>query len=429
MRRLADHFTDPLGNDEPAGAVAAEREQGRPPLRHGSFRGLPLWYHDGAAGGVTADDGVPFDPDDAIGCIQFEHYVNGGVQTDGEDRRLKQLYYLLKPLMPRAAQLGLQRLNARRRLAAVEFPAWPEDATLTQLLGALMADRMRAAGTDRVPFVGFWPAGHTWAWCLTHDVELEEGQAQSEPMARVQEDRGVRGSWNIVPERYPVDRARMEALRERGHEIGVHGLQHSGKLFSSRSEFEWRCRKINKYVREWGAVGFRSPATYRNPFWLPEIDVDYDSSFMDNATLEPQRGGVCSAFPYMLSERMVELPITLPMDHTVINILRTEVVPAFSSKLDWIRSQHGLAVSLFHPDYNTSRAALDRYGAVIDLLREKGGGWYALPREIADWWQRRRRSRVVTNGGAPLISGPAARDGAIWWIHRDGDGIRIEPPA
>ena len=79
-------------------------------------------------------------------------------------------------------------------------------------------------------------------------------------------------------------------------------------------------------MQEWGAVGFRSPATYRNPFWLPEIDVDYDSSFMDNATLEPQRGGVCSAFPFMLSERMVELPITLPMDHTLINILRRDVV-------------------------------------------------------------------------------------------------------
>ena len=237
----------------------------------------------------------------------------------------------------------------------MRFPAWPEDATLTELLGALMAERMRQAGVDRVPFVGFWPAGKTWAWCLTHDVETRDGQAKLESMAHAEEERSVRASWNFVPERYPVDRGRMEALRERGHEIGVHGLQHSGKLFSSREEFEWRCRKINAYVQEWGAVGFRSPATYRNPFWLPEIDVDYDSSYMDNATLEPQRGGVCSAYPFMLSDRMVELPITLPMDHTLINLLRRDVVAAFASKLEWIRRQHGLAVSLFHPDYNTSR--------------------------------------------------------------------------
>ncbi|HZO59536.1 MAG TPA: hypothetical protein VFB51_07585 [Solirubrobacterales bacterium] len=430
MRRLEDHFRDALGPADGAnGAVTAEREHGRPPLRHGRFRGLPLWYHDGVPSGPSSDAGEPFDPDDAIACVQFEHYVDGGAETGGEDHRLKQLYYLLKPLMPRPLQLGLQRVNARRRLQSVEFPAWPEDATLTRLLGALMAERMRAADVDSVPFVGFWPHGSTWAWCLTHDVETEAGQVQLESMAAVEEAHGVRSSWNFVPERYPVDRGRMEALRDRGHEIGVHGLQHSGKLFSSRSEFEWRCRKINGYVQEWGAAGFRSPATYRNPFWLPEIDVDYDSSFMDNATLEPQRGGVCSAYPYMLSERMVELPITLPMDHTLINILRTDVVPAFASKREWIRRQSGLAVALFHPDYNTSREAIGRYGAVIDDLQDTPGGWYALPREIAAWWQRRRASRVVVTDGTPAIEGPAAADGSIWWAHREDDTIRIEPSA
>jgi peptidoglycan/xylan/chitin deacetylase (PgdA/CDA1 family) len=431
MQRLADHFKDalPAPDNRGNGAVPAEHEHGRPALREGHFRGLPLWYHDGVAAGVATDEGDAFDPDDAIACFQFEHYVDSGAPAGGEDRRLKQLYYLLKPLMPRALQVGLQRVNARRRLQAVEFPAWPEDATLTELLGALLADRMRAADVERVPFLGFWPAGKTWAWCLTHDVETTAGQIQLEPMARAEEQRGVRSSWNFVPERYPVDRGRMDDLRERGHEIGVHGLQHSGKLFSSRAEFERRCRKINSYVQEWGAVGFRSPATYRNPFWLPEIDVDYDSSFMDNATLEPQRGGVCSAYPYMLSERMVELPITLPMDHTLINIMRLDVVPAFASKLDWIRGQQGLAVALFHPDYNTSADAIERYGAVIDGLNETPRGWYALPREIADWWQRRRRSRVVLRDGAPHIEGPVAADGTIWWVQRDGGRIRIEPPA
>jgi peptidoglycan/xylan/chitin deacetylase (PgdA/CDA1 family) len=431
MRRLEDHFRDALEGAAGNGAapVAAEREQGRPPLRSGTFRGLPLWYHEGAGTGAASDEGAPFDPDDAIGCIQFEHYVGGGDAQTGEDRRLKQLYYLLKPLMPRAAQLALQRLNARRRLQSVEFPAWPQDATLTRLLGALLAARMKEEGVERVPFVGFWPHGKAWAWCLTHDVELEDGQAQAMPMAAAEEGRGVRSSWNFVPERYPVDRDRMEDLRGRGHEIGVHGLEHSGKLFSSRTEFERRSRKINGYVREWGAVGFRSPATYRNPFWLPEIDVDYDSSFMDNATLEPQRGGVCSAYPFMLSDRMVELPITLPMDHTLINILRRDVVPAFESKLEWVREQHGVAVALFHPDYNTSAAALDRYGAVIDVLRETSGGWYALPREIADWWQRRRRSHVVAEGGGHVVRGPAADDGAVWWARRVDDAIRIEQSA
>ena len=137
-------------------------------------------------------------------------------------------------------------------------------------------------------------------------------------------------------DRRPRPGALREALREpRGVRVALAG-------------------QINAYVKEWEAVGFRSPATYRNPFWLPELDVDYDSSYMDNATLEPQRGGICSAFPFMLSERMVELPITLPMDHTLINVLRRDVVSACAAKLEWVRAQHGLAMALFHPDYNTT---------------------------------------------------------------------------
>src|SRR5262245_14031656 len=327
MQRLADHFKLglPLAGEDVAPRtegrlLPAERREGRPPLRHGRYRGLPIWFHaqDGEPGAPPAsttfatDDGQErFDADDAIACLQYEHYVGwdrSGGATDA--KRLKTLYYFLKPLMPRALQLELQRLNARRRLRQVRFPAWPQDSTLTELLAALLAACLQHERLERVPFLGFWPHGKTWAWCLTHDVDTGLGYAHVGPMAEAEEARGVRAGWYFVPERYPVDRRQLDELRARGHEIGVHGLQHSGKLFSSRAEFESRRDRINGYVRDWNVVGFRSPATYRNPFWLPELNVEYDSSFMDNATLEPQPGGVCAAFPFMLSERLVELPIS-----------------------------------------------------------------------------------------------------------------------
>src|SRR5262249_3291911 len=153
----------------------------------------------------------------------------------------------------------------------------------------------------------------------------------------------------FVPERYPLARSKLDGLRARGHEVGVHGLQHSGKLFSSRREFEWRRDRINEYIAKWQVVGFRSPATYRNPFVLRELKAAYDSSFMANAPLDAQRGGVCSAFPFMLDDRMVELPIPLPMDHTLVNVLRQDVPTACRAKLDGVRGQHGLALPLFHP--------------------------------------------------------------------------------
>jgi hypothetical protein len=331
--------------------------------------------------------------------------------------------------MPRWVQLELQRANARSRLRRVRFPSWPQDPTLGALLEALLAARLRRAGVDSVPMLGFWPGGKSWAHCLTHDVDTAIGYRHLDPMAQVEEEHGLRSCWYFVPERYRVDPARLRTLAERGHEIGVHGLSHSGKLFSSRGEFEWRRDRINGYVRRWGARGFRSPATYRNPYWLPELEVDYDSSFMDNATLEPQGGGVCAPFPFMLSERLTELPITLPMDHTVINILRQDVVQACRLKAEWIRAQHGLALSLFHPDYNTTAPRVRRYGQVLEHLTADDRGWHALPWQVADWWQRRRRSRLVRDGDAIRVVGPAAADGCVWWVHLDGSRVRLEVPA
>lgn len=431
MRRLADHFRAALPEPGPATPVPAELEHGRPRLQRGRYGGLPVWFHAAAAaaGGLPrTDDRIAFDPDDAIACLQFEHYVtspaDGGA---GGAEQLRGLYYFLKPLLPRAAQLQVQRANARRRLRDTPFPAWPQDATLTHLMLALLAHRMDEAGTQAVPFVGFWPRGKHWAWCLSHDVDTALGTRHVDAMAHAEEERGVRSAWYFVPERYPLARSQLEGLRARGHEIGVHGLEHTGKLFSSRAAFESRRDRINGYIQDWNVVGFRSPATYRNPFWLPELNAAYDSSFMDNATLEPQPGGVCSAFPFHLNDRMVELPITLPMDHTLINVLRLDVVAACRSKLDWVRAQNGMAMLLFHPDYNTTRDRVARYATVIDALRDDPAGWYALPQETAAWWQKRRASRVVAFGGTPYIEGPAAAQGAVWWAYREEGGLRIVP--
>ena len=62
---------------------------------------------------------MAFDPDDAIACLQFEHYVAAEPRAS-DPRRLRSAYYALKPMLPRAAQLALQRLNARPKLACSE---------------------------------------------------------------------------------------------------------------------------------------------------------------------------------------------------------------------------------------------------------------------------------------------------------------------
>lgn len=432
MQRLVDHFRpapdvlpipaspDPLPAEKPNGAG----------LRVSAYAGLPVWFHEASGDAcLRAADGRAFWPDDAIACIQLEHYVGAGAAGSGSEKGMRALYYLLKPLLPRAMQLHLQRANARKRLRRVAFPTWPQDATLDGLFEAFLLAWMRLAGVESLPFLGFWPHGKTWAWSLTHDVDTAVGYAHVDLLARAEEQRGLASAWYFVPERYAWEASRLTDLKHRGHEIGVHGLEHSGKLFENRKEFEKRRDRINGYGRQWQARGFRSPATYRHPFWLTELHFDHDSSYLDVATFEPQRGGVCAPFPFMLNERLVELPITLPMDHTLRNILRQDVYAGCKAKAEWIRARHGLAVALFHPDYNTRTTEVDAYAALLDSLLAAGDAWRALPAEVADWWQRRRASRIVSDAAGARIEGPAAPDGRVWWAHRSGERLTITPDA
>ena len=51
---------------------------------------------------------------------------------------------------------------------------------------------------------------------------------------------------------------------------------------------------------------------------MPRLGFEYDSSYTDTDPYEPQPGGCCSYLPYF-NESLVELPITLPQDHTVFS--------------------------------------------------------------------------------------------------------------
>ena len=120
-------------------------------------------------------------------------------------------------------------------------------------------------------------------------------------------------------------------LRASGCEVGLHGIKHDGKLFESRAQFESNLPKIHFYLEKWDVLGFRSPATRRDSRWMHELDCLYDSSFPDTDPFEPQAGGCCSIFPFMFGD-VVELPITLLQDHTLLEILRRRDVGRGSRK-------------------------------------------------------------------------------------------------
>jgi peptidoglycan/xylan/chitin deacetylase (PgdA/CDA1 family) len=349
---------------------------------------------------------LPFDPAEIMQQFWSEGYLRAdrpALATAGRAAALRG-YYLARPALPRPVQLRLRRAFTGMQNRP-GFPRWPLETSLHDFYAWLFELIAGLTGTP-VPYLGIWPDGRSWSMVLTHDVETADGQRQVELLRELERDRGLRSSWNFVGERYDVDPGLVRALQDEGCEVGVHGLRHDGRDLGSRRLMERRLPAMRQYARQWGAVGFRSPGTQRRWDLMPRLGFEYDSSYSDTDPYEPQAGGCCTYLPYF-NQEMVELPITMPQDHTLFAILQQPDGQTWARKARMLRERGGMALVLTHPDYAGDRRVRDGYRAVLDEHCEDGTAWHALPREVADWW-RSRAGSVVRRGSGLEVSGPAA---------------------
>lgn len=354
---------------------------------------------------------LPFDPGEVMGTLWSERYTRLGHAVDHGLRALAiRCYYLVRPLLPRRVQLRLRRAYARRQDAA-GFPDWPVEHGLHDLYDWLFATVTALAGTA-VPWLAPWPDDASWALVLTHDVETAAGFADIDLLRLPERMLGFRSSWNLVGERYRPDPDVLRRLRDEGCEIGVHGLRHDGRDLASRRTLTRRLPAMHAHAAEWGAVGFRSPATQRGWDLMPLLGFDYDSSYTDTDPYEPQPGGCCTYLPFTNGD-LVELPITLPQDHTLFEILQAPDGSVWLDKARAVRERGGMVLVLAHPDYARNPRMSTAWRALLGDFGDDRTMWQALPREVADWWRRRAASTLVPDGDGWRIDGPAAARGRI----------------
>lgn len=245
-----------------------------------------------------------------------------------------------------------------------------------------------------------WPGNKKFALILTHDVESAAGQAKCIDLMNLEETFGFRSSFNFVPERYNVSAELRGELVRRGFEVGVHGLNHDGKLYQSKKIFQERAAKINQYLADWQSVGFRSPAMHHNLDWIHDLNIEYDASTFDTDPFEPQSDGVSTIFPFLVSKNSngkgyVELPYTLVQDFSLFVLMKETNIDIWKKKLDWIVERGGMALLNIHPDYmkfGEGRLGLEEYPAryYAELLeyvktKYKGQYWHGLPKELAEF--------------------------------------------
>lgn len=354
---------------------------------------------------------LPYDPGEIIRSYWSETYrdVIGSSLAAPVKKAAMAAYYRARPLLPRAAQIRMRRLFSHVQ-ARVRFPRWPIETALHDLHARLFDQLTRVAGAP-VPFLSPWPNGHTWAFVLTHDVETAIGYRNIPLLRDMELDAGYRSSWNFVSKRYAVDDAVVDELTRLGFEVGIHGLYHDGRDLESLSVLNERLPAIRHYAERWQAAGFRSPATHRVWEWMPLLGFDYDSSYPDTDPFEPQSGGCCSLLPFF-NQAVVELPITIPQDHTVFVILNEPDARLWVKKAEHVRAQEGMALMVTHPDYAERRLLL-AYRSLLRRFADDPTAWRPLPREVSAWWRRRAASRLDRTRDGWRVVGPAAGEAAI----------------
>ncbi len=294
-------------------------------------------------------------------------------------------YYRCRPLIPRWFQIWIRsRIVHLKRQANVDV--WPI---------------LEKAARPPEGWKG-WPEQKRFALVLTHDVDTAQGQDKCLQLMELEKELGFRPAFYFVPERYRVNRELQRTLIANGFEVGVHGLNHDGRLYQSRSIFKARAGKINEYLKAWGSVGFRSPAMHHNLDWAHDLNVEYDTSTFDTDPFEPQPNGVETIFPFWVNGKQpdkgyVEFPYTLCQDFTLFVLMRETDIKIWQQKLDWIAEKGGMALLNTHPDYmnftggklKQEEYPIEYYAEFLNYIQTKYERqyWAVLPKDLARHWR------------------------------------------
>jgi len=290
---------------------------------------------------------------------------------------------------------GQARLEAHRVLAAFasragegpDFPAWPIEKSVETL-------RYLAALAEQRSASPVWPRGKRFAVCFTHDVDTARGFAAIRRFATLEERYGIRSCWFVAFGAYPIDFGLLRALREAGHEIGLHGVSHDERLPY------WPCEKIEKainscreFMERCNVEGFRAPSLLTTPMLDSVLarHFAYDSSVPDTDmyTLIGHRRGCCTTRPFA-KHSMIEIPLTLPLEDKlmILGYGPQRILSLWNRKLAWVERVGGVAMVSTHvePHLGASAPMRRMYEALIERWTDNKAAWLATPAEIARWW-------------------------------------------
>ncbi|MBI5144557.1 MAG: polysaccharide deacetylase family protein [Candidatus Omnitrophica bacterium] len=336
-----------------------------------------------------------FNADETIRFLLNEQYLKAG-----------RLFYKLLPfhyhLVPGSLRRQIKKISVALQkktstAAKLKFPSWPRECSVEIIRHILFACQglLGARQKDKFPS---WPKDKKFAVALSHDIDTPAGFRNIDKFINIERKYNLRSCWFVVGEFFKSYKSQLSALVQDGFEIGCHGYVHDNKLTSlSPEKMRESLLKCTPMINALGIKGFRSPSLLRSEqlFRLLKDLFLYDTSVPDTEAflaIAP-RSGCCSVFPYKISEGLLEVPITLPLDSTflALDYKPEEILKAWQEKIAWIKKLGGMAHLAIHAEtyYSGSDNMLKVYERLLDFICNNEDSWITKPQDIALWWQEK----------------------------------------
>ena len=271
-----------------------------------------------------------------------------------------------------------------------------------------------------IPRIAFWRRGISHVLAVTHDVETRQGLEIGAPnLAKVERAEGIRSTWNVPSERYPLSMGDFSQMAVDG-EIGGHDTKHDGRLallgFKEKVQRLSQCRNSLEQLSGKEVRGFRSPLLQHGRELiqaLVEAGFRFDSSVPSWEPLSPtslRPHGVGTVFPFMV-DGLVEIPVSLPQDHQLVRVsgmAPREAAKRLIALSSWVAGLGGVCLLLVHPDYEFARPEyLEDYQKMLHAITQNPMCEVMTLGELADWWIFRNKvePKVEGNGTIGLRGG------------------------
>ena len=257
------------------------------------------------------------------------------------------------------------RWNRGRADRWAAFPGWPLDLSADLLSDLSAPRRPRRAGPAPV--------------VLTHDIDSPEGlRSLVDRFLPLEEAVRATSTSYIVPCAWNVDERLAGEVTGRGHDIGVHGYDHSNLTpFAAADERRRRLDAALPFAKRHGSVGYRAPSLLRTRALFRDLAgrYHYDSSIPTSGGLFPvPNNGCATARPFTI-EGIRELPLSMPRDGSLrfLGYSPEEIAALWIECADAIARSGGVVVLLTHCErrFSGGEPMLAAYRAFLEYVGDR----------------------------------------------------------